>query len=112
MSLIDQVFDAGVVGAGGAGFPTHKKLVDGLRLLVVNAAECEPLLASDRYVMRHHAAQVVDGIARVAAACQVPRVVIGTKSHYTEEIAALREAIAAAGADIEIHGTDSFLPRR
>jgi Na+-translocating ferredoxin:NAD+ oxidoreductase RnfC subunit len=54
--LAERIFAAGVVGAGGAGFPTHKKLAAGIRLLVVNAAECEPLLASDRYLMRHASA--------------------------------------------------------
>jgi len=110
MSLAQQVFDAGVVGAGGAGFPTYKKLVEGAELLVVNAAECEPLLASDRYLMRHHAAQAVAGAVAMASACRIPRVVIGTKSHYAAEIAALREAIATAGADVEIAGVDSFYP--
>jgi len=110
MSLEQQVFDAGVVGAGGAGFPTYKKLVPGVELLVINAAECEPLLASDRYLMRHNAAQVIAGIQAVTSHCQIPRAVIGTKSHYVAEIAALRQAIAAAGAAIEVFGVDSFYP--
>ena len=110
MNLERQVFDAGVVGAGGAGFPTYKKLVPGVELLVVNAAECEPLLASDQYLMRHNAAQIIAGIQAVVSSCGIPRAVIGTKSHYVAEIAALREAIADAGAAIEIVGVDSFFP--
>jgi len=110
MSLERQVFDAGIVGAGGAGFPTYKKLVSGVKLLVVNAAECEPLLASDRYLMRHQADRIVDGAIAVAADCGIPRVVIGTKAHYAREIAALEAAIAGRGAGIEIHKTDSFYP--
>jgi len=110
MSLEQQVFDAGVIGAGGAGFPTYKKLVTGVDLLVVNAAECEPLLASDRYLMRHNAAQVVAGIQAVVSSCKIARVVIGTKAHYTAEIAALQQAITDVGAAIEIVGVDSFYP--
>ena len=110
MSLEQQVFDAGVVGAGGAGFPTYKKLAKGAELLVINAVECEPLLASDRYLMRHDAARIVAGARAAADACGIPRIVIGTKSHYTREIAALEQAIAEAGADIAIHGLDSFYP--
>ena len=110
MSLDRQVFDAGVVGAGGAGFPTYKKLAAGASLLVVNAAECEPLLASDRYLMRHSAGRIVAGAVAVAKQCGIPRVVIGTKKHYGREIAALQAAIAAAGADIAVHGVESYYP--
>ncbi|MCL2736957.1 MAG: SLBB domain-containing protein [Propionibacteriaceae bacterium] len=110
MSLEQQVFTAGVVGAGGAGFPTYKKLTPGADMLIVNAAECEPLLASDRYLMRHRAAEVVAGARAVADACQIPQIVIGTKSHYTREIAALQAAIADQGSAIRIHGVDSFYP--
>ncbi|MCL2783773.1 MAG: SLBB domain-containing protein [Propionibacteriaceae bacterium] len=109
MSLDRQVFDAGLVGAGGAGFPTYKKLVTA-ELLVINAAECEPLLASDRYLMRHQADQVVAGAVAVARECNIGRVIIGTKAHYGREIAALEAAITRAGANITIHGVDSFYP--
>jgi len=109
-AFLRQVFDAGVIGAGGAGFPTHKKLVDGARLLVVNGAECEPLLASDRYVMREFADDIVAGVLAVARQFSVPRVVIGTKRHYVREIAALRAAIEKAGEPIEIFEFDSFYP--
>ncbi len=110
MSLAQQVFDAGVIGAGGAGFPTYKKLSGGVELLVVNAVECEPLLASDRYLMRHQADQIIAGAAAVATAYQIPRVVIGTKAHYARELTALRQAIERAAVAIQIHTVDSFFP--
>ncbi|MDR1766839.1 MAG: SLBB domain-containing protein [Propionibacteriaceae bacterium] len=110
MSLPEDVFAAGVVGAGGAGFPTHKKLAEGASLLVVNGAECEPLLASDRYAMRQFADEIVAGASKIAQACKIPRVVIGTKRHYAREVAALRQAIAAAGAPIEVFELESFYP--
>jgi len=110
MSLDRQVFDAGVVGAGGAGFPTYKKLVGGANLLVVNAAECEPLLASDRYLMRHSADRIVAGIMAVVKQTGIPRVIFGTKTHYGREITAVQAAIDAAHADITIQGVDSFYP--
>jgi len=107
--ILDDIFAAGVVGAGGAGFPTHKKLVP-CSLLIVNAAECEPLLASDRYVMRHFASEIVDALVAVSSELGIPRIVIGTKQKYTEEIAAMQAAIDAARARIEIHTVDSFYP--
>ena len=110
MELSEQIFRAGVVGAGGAGFPTHKKLVEGVRLLVVNAAECEPLLASDRHVMRHSAGDIIRALALVQQEYAIPRVVIGTKQKYSREIAALQQAIAEQKAPIELFTTVSFYP--
>ena len=49
MSILEQIRDAGIVGCGGAGFPTHAKLSGkGIRWLILNGAECEPLLGTDR----------------------------------------------------------------
>lgn len=110
LGLLEQIFQAGVVGAGGAGFPTHKKLVDGAKLLIVNAAECEPLLASDRYLMREYADEIIKGLQAVQKEFHIPRVVIGTKKKYTQEIEALEKAIAANHAEIEIAGVGSFYP--
>ena len=110
MAVLDEIFAAGIVGAGGAGFPTHKKLVPEAKLLIINAVECEPLLASDRYVMRHFAPELVSAITQIVRELRIARVVIGTKTKYVEEIASLQAAIAAAGADIEIFGLESFYP--
>ena len=52
MSLIDLVRGAGVVGAGGAGFPTHVKLSSKADYLLLNGAECEPLLRVDQQSMK------------------------------------------------------------
>ena len=110
MDLLKKIFDAGVVGAGGAGFPTHKKFSDGLRLLLVNAAECEPLLSSDRLVMREYAAEIIEALVALKGEFKIPRVVIGTKKTYTREIAALKKEIESQNADIEIFTFSSFYP--
>jgi len=110
LDLLNRIFNAGVVGAGGAGFPTHKKLPDGLRLLLINAAECEPLLCSDRFVMRNFAAEIVEALVTLKDEFKIPRVVIGTKKKYVREIKALKEEIASQGAEIEIHTVSSFYP--
>ena len=52
--IVDKVRSAGVVGAGGAGFPTHVKLQFEVQRVLANGASCEPLLASDTYLMQHH----------------------------------------------------------
>ncbi|MDR1266414.1 MAG: 4Fe-4S dicluster domain-containing protein [Propionibacteriaceae bacterium] len=109
MSLLDQVFAAGVVGAGGAGFPTHRKLTGPAQWLIVNGVECEPLLASDRHVMRHHGDQVVAG-ARAVAQALGARALIATKRTYGRELAALTAAIAAQPGEVELRPVDSFYP--
>lgn len=58
MSFIDTVKDAGIVGAGGAGFPTHVKLNAKAEYFIVNAAECEPLIETDKYLCRTFADQI------------------------------------------------------
>ena len=52
MNLIEAVKAAGIVGAGGAGFPTHVKLNAKAEWFIVNAAECEPLIETDKYLCR------------------------------------------------------------
>jgi Na+-translocating ferredoxin:NAD+ oxidoreductase RnfC subunit len=108
MSLLDEIFTAGVIGAGGAGFPTHKKLVP-CDLLIVNAVECEPLLGSDRLVIREFSDEIITALKLISAELSIPEVVIGIKSHYHEEIAALRAALSP-GSNIRIFEIDSFYP--
>ncbi len=61
-SLSDLIRDAGVVGAGGAGFPTFRKLDAQVEHLIANGAECEPLLYKDREVMLQEAEAFVEGL--------------------------------------------------
>ena len=58
--LQEIVFNAGIVGAGGAGFPTHKKLCTGVKQIIVNAAECEPLMMVDHHIFKKHFKSVID----------------------------------------------------
>ena len=57
MTLADKVKKAGVVGAGGGGFPAHVKLAAKADTVIANGAECEPLLHKDAAVMEHFAAR-------------------------------------------------------
>lgn len=65
MGLIEQIRDAGVVGAGGAGFPTDKKLNCKAEIFIVNGIECEPLLRTDRHVMEQYAPQIVKTVRAI-----------------------------------------------
>ena len=52
-TILQQIREAGVIGAGGAGFPTYKKLEARVEHVLANGAECEPLLHKDRETMLH-----------------------------------------------------------
>ena len=109
MSIVDKVREAGVVGAGGAGFPTHVKLGGKAELVIANGAECEPLLRVDQLLMARDAPCVVRGLALAMEATGAPRGVIATKSHYEDAVRALRVALDGR-EDITLHLMDSYYP--
>ncbi|AXK40495.1 electron transport complex subunit RsxC [Crenobacter cavernae] len=85
--------DMGVVGLGGAVFPTHLKLsAPSLDTLVINGAECEPFISCDDMLMRERAADVVAGITIVATLMRPKEILIGIEDNKPEAIAAMREA--------------------
>ncbi|MBP7579985.1 MAG: electron transport complex subunit RsxC [Vogesella sp.] len=85
----------GVVGLGGAVFPTHLKLAAGqLATLVVNGAECEPFISCDDLLMRERADGIVDGIRIAAHALQAGEVLIGIEDNKPQAIAAMQAACA------------------
>ena len=73
------VFEAGIVGAGGAGFPTHKKFSDQVKQIVVNAAECEPLMMVDHHILEHHLQALVDTLNILIDAMGADEAIIGIK---------------------------------
>ena len=76
MNLTEVVKASGIVGAGGAGFPTHVKLNAKAECFVVNAAECEPLIETDKYLCRTYAPQIIAAVVAVAAHLEAKRAVI------------------------------------
>ncbi len=108
-SLVEKVWLAGVVGAGGAGFPTWKKIDARVETVIVNGAECEPLLRNDQQVMAARAGEVVRGLSLTMAATGASRGVIALKKKYTAAIAALNREIAGNEA-ISLHLLESVYP--
>ena len=86
---LEQVRANGVVGAGGAGFPAHGKLAAPAGVVIVNAAECEPLLHKDKEVLKHYPEQGVEGVRIARGLTGARRGVIGIKEKYHEAIEAL-----------------------
>ncbi len=87
---VEQVRSAGVVGAGGAGFPTHVKLAGKADTVLLNAAECEPLFHKDKEVLREFAGPVLAGLADAMRLVGAGRGVVGIKEKYGEVIEVLR----------------------
>lgn len=92
-----RIRDAGVVGLGGAGFPTAGKLEAARATLVINGAECEPWIACDDALLREHADEVVRGARLMAHATGASRVLLAVED-------SMREALAACGDAIGRHG--------
>ncbi len=88
--LAKTLREMGVVGAGGAGFPTSVKAESQAEFLLANGAECEPLLHKDFELMRRHPAEIVAGLKRMAAATGATQSVLGVKEKNKEAIDALR----------------------
>lgn len=109
MNIVDSVRAAGVVGAGGAGFPTHVKLNGKAEYVIANGAECEPLLRVDQLLMQRRADQVVRGMELAMEATGAKYGVIATKAHYHDAVAALEKALGRR-KKITLHLMDSYYP--
>ena len=96
--IIEKVKDAGIVGLGGAQFPTHVKLSipDGQKaeMLIVNGVECEPYLTSDYRNMLERAEMMLTGVEILMRALNVERAVIGVENNKPDAIAHLEKVIA------------------
>ena len=99
--IIAKIKDAGIVGLGGAQFPTHVKLTipDGQKaeVVIINGVECEPYLTSDYRTMLERAEMVLTGTEIVMRAVGVKRAVIGVENNKPDAIKHLREVIARDG---------------
>ncbi|MFT4625744.1 MAG: Na+-translocating ferredoxin:NAD+ oxidoreductase RnfC subunit [Myxococcota bacterium] len=106
-TMVERVREAGVVGAGGAGFPTYVKLQAAVDTYICNAAECEPLLYKDQELMRLEAEAMVRGMRIAMAETGAKRGVIAVKEKYERAIDALSRHM---GPDMEFHYFGSFYP--
>ena len=109
MEEITRIQRAGVVGAGGAGFPTHAKLNCRAETVIANGAECEPLLRVDQLLMEKYARRLVAGLEAAMAAVGANTGVIATKRHYFGAVAALNEAIGGKPR-LRLHLMKSYYP--
>ena len=98
MNLVDMkkaLFDGGIVGAGGAGFPTYAKLSDQAETVILNCAECEPLIKVDRQLMTDHVIEVLSGMQMLVEAMGAKEGIIAVKKSYTASIEAINSNIGS-----------------
>ncbi len=93
--IIDIVKNAGIVGMGGAGFPTYVKLNPGkpIEAVLVNACECEPMLTADHRVLLEYADAVIHGLKAVMKAVATDRGVIVIEDNKPDAIALMEEKV-------------------
>lgn len=105
----EKVFEAGVIGAGGAGFPTHIKMERDMDCLVINGAECEPLMYTDYEIMKHYGEELVTIMRDMLKILNVKKAVLGIKSKHQELIQKLKE-VASFDDHIEICPLPNIYP--
>ncbi|MCL2368308.1 MAG: SLBB domain-containing protein [Oscillospiraceae bacterium] len=110
MSKLDKILAAGVVGAGGAGFPTHRKLAAKADVIIANGAECEPLLRVDQQVMERYAPRLVAGMRHAMEITGAKRGVICLKEKYSAAIAALNKALKDVEEDLALQLVANYYP--
>ena len=108
MNLSDKIFNAGVVGAGGAGFPTHVKAKSKVEIILANGAECEPLLHKDYEIMVNHAPKIVEGMKLMYESTEAKKGYFGVKSKNERAISAIEPLVE--GSMIEMSYLGDFYP--
>lgn len=108
LDVQDAIRMAGVVGAGGAGFPSHVKAGATVDTIIANGAECEPLIHKDYEVMLRHPAEVVRGVRLLMNATGAKRGIIGIKEKNAAAVAAITAALD--GKDMSVFLLGDFYP--
>ncbi len=93
MDLVRIARENGVVGAGGAGFPTHVKLAAKAEYFILNGAECEPLLRVDQQLIKAYAPEIISGIKKVMETVGAAKAFIAIKGKHKEAIDRVNECI-------------------
>ena len=103
--IIDKIAQAGIVGLGGATFPTHVKLMpppgSKPEIVIINAVECEPYLTSDHSLMMEKGEQILVGVSILMKAVNVNKALIGVENNKSDAIAHLSK-LAAGYKGIEV----------
>lgn len=100
---LEAIMEAGIVGAGGAGFPTHIKLKTKIPggYAIINAAECEPILKHNVHYIDVEAQKIVNGLKYIMEITEATHGIIAIKPKHKESISILKKAIGKAPIEIK-----------
>lgn len=114
IALVAKLRESGIVGLGGAAFPTHIKLKTNAKTvidtLVINAAECEPYITCDDMLMRERAAEIVKGAEIAQHLLSAKRCIVGVEDNKPEAAEAMRKACAESGFAITVKVVPTLYP--
>ncbi len=111
--IIDRVKAAGIVGMGGAGFPTHVKLMpkdpDAIEYIIANGAECEPYITCDDQLMRTYSSEIVKGVEIMLRLFPKAQGIVLIEKNKPEAIAAMKAA--CQGTAVSVREVDTKYPQ-
>ena len=108
-NLIDIISQSGIVGAGGAGFPTHVKVNAQAEYVIINGAECEPLLRVDQQLMATETEKILEALKLVMEQVGASKGVIALKGHYHDAINSFNKIIGRYEG-MSLHLLPNFYP--
>lgn len=109
--IINIIKNAGIVGGGGAGLPTHIKADTTVDTILVNGASCEPLLMSDPYLIENNGIEMLKGLVAMMEATQATRGVVCLKAKHKAALKSIRTVVAEFNDPrIEIFELENFYP--
>ena len=103
--LIAVIREAGIVGMGGASFPTHVKLsgaIGKVDTIIVNAGECEPYITADDRLCREHPKEVISGVQVIMKILGLKKAYIGIEDNKPEAIRSLKANVGNTGVVVEV----------
>jgi electron transport complex protein RnfC len=110
----DAVRDAGIVGLGGAAFPTHVKLsppeTKPIDMVILNGAECEPWLTADHRLMLERPAEIMQGLLLIMKALGCERGAVGIEANKPDAVKAMKDAVPS-GAPVAVHALEVKYPQ-
>ena len=113
--IIKVVRDYGIVGLGGAVFPTENKIkssTENLKALIINGAECEPYISCDDMLMREYSEDIIEGIKILLQLSGAPRCILAIENNKPTAISIMREALRdATDLRIELFSLPSLYPQ-
>ncbi len=113
--IVKVVRDFGIVGLGGAVFPTENKIKSSgvnLKALIINGAECEPYISCDDMLMREYAQDIIEGIKILLQISDAPRCILAIENNKPTALTIMREALRdTADPRIELFSLPSLYPQ-